>query len=102
MKKSMLLLTLFLSMSVMLMSCKESKKETKTEQTEHAVEKADLALNDAYQCPMDCENGKTYDKKGTCPICKMELKKVEKEGEESESNQDEHEHNEETEELKEG
>jgi hypothetical protein len=22
---------------------------------------------------MDCEKGKTYDKKGNCPVCKMEL-----------------------------
>ncbi len=27
-----------------------------------------------YQCPMDCEHGKTYDKPGSCPICKMDLK----------------------------
>jgi hypothetical protein len=27
----------------------------------------------AYECPMDCEKGKTYDKKGTCPVCKMDL-----------------------------
>lgn len=26
-----------------------------------------------YQCPMDCENGKTYQESGTCPICKMDL-----------------------------
>lgn len=27
-----------------------------------------------YQCPMDCEKGKTYDEEGSCPICKMDLK----------------------------
>ncbi len=31
---------------------------------------------DAYQCPMDCEKGKTYAKPGSCPVCKMDLKKV--------------------------
>ncbi|MES2590210.1 MAG: heavy metal-binding domain-containing protein [Bacteroidota bacterium] len=25
-----------------------------------------------YRCPMNCEN-KTYDKPGTCPVCKMDL-----------------------------
>lgn len=31
----------------------------------------------AYQCPMKCEGAeKTYDKPGTCPLCKMELKEV--------------------------
>jgi hypothetical protein len=29
-----------------------------------------------YACPMDCENGKTYPEKGTCPVCKMDLKPV--------------------------
>ncbi|WP_299432447.1 heavy metal-binding domain-containing protein [uncultured Maribacter sp.] len=27
-----------------------------------------------YQCPMDCENDKTYTEKGSCPVCKMDLK----------------------------
>ena len=26
-----------------------------------------------YQCPMDCEHGKTYDKPGQCPVCGMDL-----------------------------
>ena len=30
-----------------------------------------------YQCPMDCEDGKTYDKPGSCPVCKMDLTVVE-------------------------
>lgn len=30
-----------------------------------------------YECPMDCENGKKYDEMGTCPVCKMDLVKVE-------------------------
>ncbi|NND52384.1 MAG: hypothetical protein HKN54_08255, partial [Flavobacteriaceae bacterium] len=38
-----------------------------------------------YKCPMDCEEGKTYDKQGNCPVCKMELKKVEKEEGEKEA-----------------
>lgn len=29
----------------------------------------------AYQCPMDCENGKVYKKNIKCPVCKMDLKK---------------------------
>jgi len=27
-----------------------------------------------YQCPMNCEEGKSYVKKGSCPVCKMNLK----------------------------
>ncbi len=80
MRKSILLFTLLLSLSVIAVSCKDSKKEAETEveQTELGVEKADLAMNDVYHCIMDCENGKTYDKEGACPVCKMNLKKVEK------------------------
>lgn len=100
MKKSIILLALFFSMSLIVTSCKDSKKDKEVEQTELGVEKADLAINDAYQCPMGCEKDKTYDKEGKCPVCNMTLLKVEKE--KSGLEQDEHEHNEETDEQKEG
>jgi len=46
----------------------ESKKEpTTTEQTANAM----------YQCPMKCEGEKMYDKPGSCPVCNMDLEKVE-------------------------
>jgi len=31
-----------------------------------------------YQCPMDCEAGKTYEEAGKCPVCKMDLAEIEK------------------------
>ena len=31
----------------------------------------------AYICPMDCEDGKTYNENVSCPVCKMDLKVVE-------------------------
>ena len=34
------------------------------------------AKKTVYQCPMDCENGKTYDEPGKCPVCEMEIKEV--------------------------
>ena len=39
--------------------------------------KKEIAMADAYKCPMDCEKGKTYEAEGKCPTCKMNLKKVE-------------------------
>lgn len=30
-----------------------------------------------YQCPMDCEHGKTYTEKVACPVCGMDLEKAE-------------------------
>jgi len=92
MKKSILVLALFFSMSVFVVSCKDSKKETEVEQTQLGVEKADLAMNDAYQCPMDCEDGKTYEKEGTCPVCNMALQKADTEADENESDHEGHEH----------
>ncbi len=34
------------------------------------------AEKEVYQCPMDCEDGKTYDHEGQCPLCEMDLKKI--------------------------
>ncbi len=56
--------------------------ETKTESNEVAV----------YQCPMDCEEGKTYDKAGICPVCEMELKTAEVAEAGSEEEAHEHSH----------
>ncbi|MBL7800707.1 MAG: hypothetical protein JNL95_08265 [Chitinophagales bacterium] len=65
--------------AVMFMASCESKtsenKTDKTEQTENAM----------YQCPMKCEGEKTYDKPGSCPVCNMDLEKVE-------GNHDHHKH----------
>jgi transcription initiation factor IIE alpha subunit len=59
-------------------SCKtETKKDKEPVKTEA---KKEMAM-EVYQCPMDCEKGKTYDEKGNCPVCKMDLKKVKKDAE---------------------
>jgi len=51
-------------------------QESKNKETwKVEVNKVEFAA-DAYQCPMDCEKGKTYAKPGSCPVCKMDLKKV--------------------------
>lgn len=44
----------------------KEKAQMKQVQTEKAT----------YACPMKCEGEKTYDKPGSCPICKMDLKKA--------------------------
>jgi uncharacterized protein YceK len=30
-------------------------------------------LHGGFRCPMDCEKGKLYEKKGACPVCKMQM-----------------------------
>ena len=77
-KKVILVVAISLGMSVVFTSCRDTKKQNTTEMHDsHEHGSEDMAMNDTYQCPMDCEDGKTYDKEGTCPVCKMELKKVE-------------------------
>ena len=80
MKRVLYLSMILLSISIVVVSCKDKEaQEDNTEaSTSLGAEKADLAMNAEYQCPMDCENGKTYDKEGECPECKMALKKVDK------------------------
>ena len=73
MKKSILVLALFLGLSIVTFSCKDNTKQTVSD-TESVEEQ-----HDHYKCPMDCEEGKTYDEEGQCPVCKMDLQK-EKEG----------------------
>ncbi|MCV6630354.1 MAG: hypothetical protein OIF50_10930 [Flavobacteriaceae bacterium] len=48
-----------------MVSCKTEKKNSDKEQLEVTA--------GIYQCPMDCEKGKTYEAAGTCPVCKMDL-----------------------------
>lgn len=67
MKKSFLLVAIvFGSFTVGITSCNNSNK------TESGTEQQAL-----YQCPMDCEKGKTHDKPGQCSVCGMDLEKVE-------------------------
>lgn len=35
-------------------------------------------MEEAYACPMKCEGDKTYDEAGKCPVCEMDMEKVEK------------------------
>lgn len=110
MKKITIAVALIFSFGIMFTSCNETKKEVKEEATEQVqeVEKAaeevtehnhsdDMAMA-TYQCPMKCEGDKTYAEAGTCPTCKMDLKKVEatndadKAEESKEENHDDHDH----------
>ncbi|MDF1516419.1 MAG: heavy metal-binding domain-containing protein [Lutibacter sp.] len=59
-----LIVLLMLTMNFAQSQEKAQMKQMQTEKT-------------AFACPMQCEGEKTYDKAGSCPICKMDLKKVE-------------------------
>jgi len=52
--------------SSLLMGCNQKAETKNTDSTN---------IEATYQCPMDCEKGKTYDKPGKCPVCEMDLEK---------------------------
>ena len=79
MKKLILVVVAIFSIAVMFTSCKDAKKDADKHEM-HKHEAGETAHN-AYQCPMDCEKGKTYEKDGNCPVCKMDLKENSSEGE---------------------
>ena len=85
MKKVLFVFALLISASIVVSSCKGEKEEKHEEHSEmheeNGADQADIAMAAEYQCPMDCEEGKTYDSAGACPVCEMDLKRVEKEDE---------------------
>jgi hypothetical protein len=55
-------------LSIGISSCNNGNKTASENTTEKAV----------YQCPMDCEKGKTYEQAGQCSVFGMDLEKVKK------------------------
>lgn len=72
MKKSILIIA-FAIATFSTVSCNKKENTEATTGHEGHNHKEGEAQKLAYECPMDCEKGKTYDEKGTCPVCKMEL-----------------------------
>jgi len=56
-----------LMMFVFILSC-QSKEENHSQHNENT---------ESWQCPMKCEGEKTYPQAGSCPVCKMDLEKLE-------------------------
>lgn len=81
MKKSILIFAVIFSFAILFTACKETKKEEVKEEVKieshegHDHEEGEMTSG-VYQCPMDCEKGKTYEVAGTCPVCKMDLKEI--------------------------
>ena len=64
MKKAILVFAMIFAIGFTTTSCKSDKKKEEKKEMATAV----------YQCPMNCENGKSYTEPGKCPVCKMDLK----------------------------
>ncbi|HET6243112.1 MAG: hypothetical protein H0V01_07625 [Bacteroidetes bacterium] len=71
MKKQIIITTLSLVVIMFIASCGINTSETKSSTETEKIETAQ------YQCPMKCEGKKNYDKPGQCPVCNMDLEKVE-------------------------
>lgn len=84
MKKILFVVAIICSVSFVFTACKAEKKEVKKEHVSVNKDAKELAQN-TYQCPMDCEKGKTYKKEGNCPVCKMKLRKKVKEKNDSDT-----------------
>ncbi len=67
MKTKILIAVLSIGLFTMSTVKAQEKPKMKVEQMEKG----------AFACPMQCEGEKTYNKTGSCPKCKMDLKKVE-------------------------
>lgn len=71
---------LFTFGSATFIGCGNEAQQQNDNQLEH-VEGEEHTHDDiskiTYHCPMKCEDEKTYDKKGTCPICEMDLVETE-------------------------
>lgn len=70
--KTKITTALLLTAVMFFASCGSGNSESKNDNT--ATEQTASAK---YQCPMKCEGDKTYDKPGQCPVCNMDLKKLE-------------------------
>jgi hypothetical protein len=69
MKKAKILMAtgIFFLSGMMFTACGSEGTNAETQET---------AKKEVYQCPMDCENGKTYGEPGKCPVCEMDIKRV--------------------------
>lgn len=67
MKKNILSIATLLILTLGFAACSNNSEKTSTEQSTNS---------ETYQCPMQCEGDKTYEKAGQCPVCKMDLEKA--------------------------
>lgn len=69
-KKQIITAIVLFTVTLFIASCGSENSESNTEKMEQTEETM-------YQCPMKCEGEKMYDKPGQCPVCNMDLIKVE-------------------------
>ncbi len=81
MRKSLVIIALAIATLTTVSCGKKEDKPTAPGHEGHDHSEASTQKT-AYECPQDCEKGKTYDAAGKCPVCKMDLIAVTEEGHE--------------------
>ena len=71
--KTATILSMIIAMASFVGCGGEHAHEGQAEEVQTEVEKH---AHVHYACPMDCEEGKTYEAPGQCPVCKMDLVEV--------------------------
>ena len=71
MKTKILTAAILLSSVMFFASC-----GNKTSESNKATHTNEQATNVKYHCPMRCEGDKMYDEPGQCPVCNMNLEKM--------------------------
>ena len=85
MKNQIVSVALLLTVTLFIASCGSENSATKDQKSG-----TEQTANVKYQCPMKCEGEKTYDKPGQCPVCNMDLQKVEDTHEHKENDNHQH------------
>lgn len=69
------IMMLFMAVAFGFISCGNAETKKENMETKHNHKEGE-AHHSVYQCAMHCEQGKTYDKPGKCPVCNKDLKEV--------------------------
>ena len=57
-------------------SCTNSETKQAVNADSTAIKMDSTSVAAVYQCPMKCEGEKTYPAPGQCPVCGMDLEKI--------------------------
>lgn len=71
MKKLMKSVFVMFALGLILTSCGGDAKKEEHSHEGHSHEHTEATTK--YACPMKCEGDKTYEEKGSCPVCHMDL-----------------------------
>jgi hypothetical protein len=58
--------------TTILVACNNSKENPSRKKLEVAAANASIK----FQCPMECESDTSYTTSGNCPVCNMELQRM--------------------------